>query len=93
MPESGRRPTKPRAERPTSRGVQGLVGAGPSQVGISGAMRARDVSRPSATEVADAERNVVLRRQSPPATAPATAPAPVPHPPAQGSAGSSRDRS
>jgi hypothetical protein len=31
--------------------LRGLVGAGPSQVGIVGALRARDVSRPTADDV------------------------------------------
>jgi hypothetical protein len=35
--------------------VRGLTGAGPSQVGPVGAMRARDVSRPRAEHVAAAE--------------------------------------
>jgi hypothetical protein len=36
----------------------GLVGGGPSQLGVDGSMRARDVSRPSETDVDTAERNV-----------------------------------
>lgn len=35
--------------------VRGLTGAGPSQVGPGGAMRARDVSRPRAEHIAAAE--------------------------------------
>ena len=42
-------------------GLGGLVGAGPSKVGVDGAMRARDVARPSAKDVEDAERDLVLR--------------------------------
>jgi hypothetical protein len=34
--------------------LRGLVGAGPSQVGIVGALRARDVSRPTPEDVARA---------------------------------------
>jgi hypothetical protein len=34
--------------------LRGLVGAGPSQVGIVGALRARDVSRPTPDDVARA---------------------------------------
>lgn len=45
------------------REVAGLVGAGPSQVGAVGAMRARDVARPREKDIARAERTVVLRRQ------------------------------
>jgi hypothetical protein len=42
-------------------GLGGLVGAGPSKVGVDGAMRARDVARPSAQDLADAERDLVIR--------------------------------
>jgi hypothetical protein len=42
-------------------GLGGLVGAGPSKVGIDGAMRARDVARPTPQELADAERDLVIR--------------------------------
>jgi len=35
-----------------------LSGSGPSQLGISGSMRARDVSRPHEDDVAEAERLV-----------------------------------
>ena len=38
--------------------VAALSGGGPSQLGIDGSMRARDVSRPKAADVADAERLV-----------------------------------
>ena len=42
-------------DRPLGSGaLRGLVGAGPSQVGIVGALRARDVSRPTAEDVARA---------------------------------------
>jgi hypothetical protein len=44
----------------------GLTGGGPSIVGVQGAMRARDVSRPRPNDVAKAERGVVIRRQQPP---------------------------
>jgi hypothetical protein len=43
-------------------GARGLGGGGPSIVGISGSMRARDVSRPTGEHDADAERRVVIRR-------------------------------
>jgi hypothetical protein len=42
-------------------GLGGLVGAGPSKVGVDGAMRARDVARPTAEDLADAERDLVIR--------------------------------
>ena len=38
--------------------VAALSGGGPSQLGIDGSMRARDVSRPTGGDVADAERIV-----------------------------------
>jgi hypothetical protein len=46
-------------------GASGLVGSGPSIVGTGGAMRARDVARPTAEQVARAERTVVVRRRPP----------------------------
>jgi hypothetical protein len=36
------------------------VGGGRSQVGVSGALRARDVNRPTEQDLADAERDVVI---------------------------------
>ncbi len=42
-------------------GLGGLVGAGPSKVGIDGAMRARDVARPTPQDLADAEHELVIR--------------------------------
>lgn len=52
-------------------GVGSLVGSGPSLVSPVGAMRARDVSRPKDSDVARAEKTVVVRRR--PADAPETA--------------------
>ncbi len=43
-------------------GLSSLIGAGRSRVGMGGAMRARDVSRPSEEDLAAAEEEVVLRR-------------------------------
>jgi hypothetical protein len=40
-----------------------LIGAGPSQLGISRSLRARDVNRPSAADLAAAEDDVVLVRR------------------------------
>jgi hypothetical protein len=77
----------------TKDGLGGLVAAGPSRVGIDGAMRARDVARPSAADLAEAEEALVIRhaaqrtesRPLPQGILPATTPArdhsPVPHPP------------
>ncbi|HTF09070.1 MAG TPA: hypothetical protein VK659_12940 [Asanoa sp.] len=53
----------PSEEREAERGLRGLVGSGSSQVGTTAAMRARDASRPSAAEDAEAmDRVVVVRR-------------------------------
>ena len=45
----------------TKDGLGGLVAAGPSKVGIDAAMRARDVARPSAADLAEAEKELVIR--------------------------------
>lgn len=42
--------------------LRGIVGAGGSRVGTGGATRAREVSAPTAADLAQAERTVVLRR-------------------------------
>jgi hypothetical protein len=42
-------------------GLGGLVAAGPSKVGIDGAMRARDVAKPSAADLAEAQEELVIR--------------------------------
>jgi len=44
---------------------QGLVGAGGSRVGTQGAMRARDVARPSEQDLAEAERTVQVQHARP----------------------------
>lgn len=77
-------------------GHSGLVGAGASRVGMSGAMRARDVSRVRPEDLAEAEREVRIRHAAPvstqstaasPPSAPSVKPAkpkpgaPVPAPP------------
>ena len=46
-------------------GLASLIGAGRSRVGVGGAMRARDVSRPSADDLAAAEQEVVVKRSRP----------------------------
>jgi hypothetical protein len=63
------KPAKPRRRRPGSdagaeRGLRDLVGAGPSQLGVSGALRGRDVNRPTAEDLAAAERDLVIVRRS-----------------------------
>ncbi|HEY6747004.1 MAG TPA: hypothetical protein VI357_14935 [Mycobacteriales bacterium] len=45
------------------RGLRGIVGAGPSQVGVLGAMRARDAAKPTAEDMAEAERDVAVVRR------------------------------
>jgi hypothetical protein len=54
------------------RSLRGIVGAGSSQVGVVGAMRARDAARPTAEELAAAERDLVIIRRHyvPPGTLP-----------------------
>jgi hypothetical protein len=41
--------------------LRGLVGAGPSQLGVNGAMRVRDVLRLTAEDLAEAETRVVVK--------------------------------
>ncbi|MDT0260467.1 hypothetical protein [Jatrophihabitans lederbergiae] len=55
--------------RDSEHGWRDLAGNTPSQVGVQGALRARDVARPRPEDVAAAERDVVvIRRQwQPPA--------------------------
>lgn len=42
--------------------LRGLVGSGPSRVGAVGAMRARDVSRPSDEDIEAAVGKLVIKR-------------------------------
>lgn len=76
---SPERTSDPGAE--AERGLRGLVGAGPSQVGISGAMRARDAARPTEADEAAAEDKVRLVRRN------------YKPPPPSGSAGTTPERS
>lgn len=66
-PEPDADPAKPRGRNPRrseDRGWRDLVGSGPSQVGVSGALRARDVARPTEDDLAAADRDlVIVRRQ------------------------------
>jgi hypothetical protein len=50
------------------RGLRGLVGAGPTQVSVSAALRARDASRPTDEDLAaaEAELTIVRRHYVPP---------------------------
>jgi hypothetical protein len=52
-----------RTPRDSERGWRDLAGNSPSQVGVGGALRARDVARPSAADLAAAERDVVIVRR------------------------------
>jgi hypothetical protein len=64
----------PRAERkakrprpggdPVERGLHELVGAGRSQLGVDGALRGRDVNRPTEADIAEAEETVVIVRRN-----------------------------
>jgi len=49
--------------RDSERGWRELAGSSPSQVGTGGALRARDVARPTADDLAAAEQSVVLVRR------------------------------
>lgn len=61
---------KPRAPRRVprdggpDRGLRDLVGAGRSQVGVDGALRARDVNRPTEDDLAEAEAQLVIVRRN-----------------------------
>ena len=59
-PPGEKQPASPRAER----GLRNLVGAGSSQLGVSGALRGRDVNRPTYEDLAEAEREVVIVRRN-----------------------------
>lgn len=57
---AGQPPPRKQAPRANSdeRAAAALTGGGPSQLGVDGSMRARDVSRPREADVAAAERLV-----------------------------------
>lgn len=63
--EGGAEPTGETTGSGKPFGHSGLVGAGNSRVGISGAMRARDVSRVRPEDLAEAEREVRIRHAAP----------------------------
>jgi hypothetical protein len=52
-------------EHPDDRALDRLADRGPSRVGLDGAMRARDVSRPAAADRVRAERTVTVKRARP----------------------------
>ncbi|HKC26850.1 MAG TPA: hypothetical protein VKB75_02455 [Jatrophihabitans sp.] len=60
--QARRRPARDAAG--ADRGLRDIVGAGSSQVGVSGALRARDVNRPTEEDLAEAERDVVIIRRN-----------------------------
>jgi len=41
-----------------------LVGGGTSHLGVSGALRGRDVNRPTDADLAEAERDIVIVRRN-----------------------------
>ena len=52
-------------EHPDDRSLDRLADRGPSRVGVDGALRARDVSRPAPAHLAKAETSVTVRRARP----------------------------
>jgi hypothetical protein len=54
---------KRRRGDPSERGLRDIVGAGPSQLPPTRAMRARDLNRPSDAELAAAEQDLVIVRR------------------------------
>jgi len=58
-------PKKRAAHRDTSeRGLRDIVGAGPSALSESAALRARELNRPTDEDLAEAERTVVIVRRN-----------------------------
>ena len=62
-PSKARRRRQPR-EALSERNLRDIVGAGHSQIGVSGALRARDVNRPTEDDLAAAENDVVIVRRN-----------------------------
>jgi hypothetical protein len=60
-PAAGR--GRPGRRADAERGLRGIVGAGPSQVGVVGAMRTRDAARPTPEDLAAAERELMIVRR------------------------------
>lgn len=64
-PPAGRRRRKHRdGSEQGDRGLRDLVGAGSSQLGVEGALRGRDVNRPTDDDLAAAERDIVIVRRN-----------------------------
>jgi hypothetical protein len=51
-------------DRESERGLRGLVGSGSSQVSVGAALRARDASRPSDDDLAEADRDLTIVRRN-----------------------------
>ena len=59
-----RRPRQTQSSRDSGeRGLRDLVGAGRSQLGVSGALRGRDVNRPTEADLEDAEADLTIVRR------------------------------
>ena len=58
-PPTRQRPARQQRDS-AERGLADLVGGGRSQLGVSGALRGRDVNRPTEEDLAEAERDVVI---------------------------------
>ena len=64
-PPAPKRQRPPRQSRDSGeRGLADLVGGGRSQLGVSGALRGRDVNRPTEDDLAEAERDIVIVRRN-----------------------------
>jgi hypothetical protein len=59
MGDAGKR----RQRRAADSGARDLAGTGHSQVGVGGALRARDVNRPDDDDIAEAERELEIIRR------------------------------
>src|SRR4051794_31756323 len=56
-------PRAAKRDRDAERGLRGLVGAGPTQVQVGAALRARDASRPTEEDLRRAEQDIVIVRR------------------------------
>ncbi|HZC69243.1 MAG TPA: hypothetical protein VE442_00975 [Jatrophihabitans sp.] len=63
-PDAGKKRRRTPRDAGTERGLRDLVGAGRSQVGVSGALRARDVNRPTDEDLAEAEQELTIIRRN-----------------------------
>ncbi|WP_347404677.1 hypothetical protein [Solwaraspora sp. WMMD1047] len=51
-------------DRDGERGLRGLIGSGASQVSVGAALRARDATRPTEADLAEAEERLVIIRRN-----------------------------